>query len=145
MQSATEEIVRSIDEQLGRWVQHFSLLYFKHNVVTDDIQHIESLPTMDDLDNEPTVEELNKAITAMAPWKTPGSDDILSDLLQHCKSCLLPLLYDILVKCLKEGMVTQDMCDSKIINLYKIMGTRSDCNNHRGISILELLLKLLHM
>ena len=100
---------------------------------------------MDDLDKEPTVEELSKAITAMAPWKTPGSDDILSDLLQHCKSCLLPLLYDILVKCLKEGMVTQDMCDSKIINLYKIMGTRSDCNNHRGISILELLLKLLHM
>ena len=29
---------------------------------------MESLPTMDDLDNEPTVGELSKAINAMAPW-----------------------------------------------------------------------------
>ena len=71
---------------------------------------MESLPTMDDLDNEPTVEELSKAITAMAPWKAPGSDGIPVDLL-----CLSPLLHDILVKCWREGMVPQDMCDAKII------------------------------
>ena len=97
---------------------------------------MESLPTMDDLDNEPTVEELSKAITAMAPWKAPGSDGIPADLLQHCKSCLLPLLHDILIKCWREGMVPQDMRDAKIITLYKNKGTRSDCNNHRGISLL---------
>ena len=34
---------------------------------------------MDDLDNEPTAEELSKAITAMAPWKAPGSDGIPAD------------------------------------------------------------------
>ena len=54
---------------------------------------------MDDLDNKPTVEELSKVITEMAPWKVPGSDGIPADLLQHCKSCLLPLLHEILVKC----------------------------------------------
>ena len=42
---------------------------------------MESLPTMDDLDNEPTVEELSKIITAMAPWKAPGSDSIPADVL----------------------------------------------------------------
>ena len=137
LQSATGEILHSRDEQLGRWVQHFSLLYSKQNVVTDAaLQHMESLPTMDDLDNEPTVEELSKAITAMAPWKAPGSDGIPADLLQHCKSCLLPLLHDILIKCWREGMVPQDMRDAKIITLYKNKGTRSDCNNHRGISLL---------
>ena len=31
-------------------------------------------------------------------------------------------------------MVPQEMCDAKIITLYKLEGTRSDCNNHRGIS-----------
>ena len=72
---------------------------------------------MDDLDNEPTVEELNKTITAMALWKAPGSDGISADLLQHCKSCLLPLLHDFLVKCWREDMVPQDMCDAKIITL----------------------------
>ena len=77
---------------------------------------------MDDLDNEPTAEELSKAITAMAPWKAPDSDGIPADLLQHCKSCLLPLLHDILVKCWREGMMPQDICDANI------KGTRSDCN-----------------
>ena len=82
------------------WVQHFSLLCSRQNVVTDAaLQHMESLSTMDDLDNEPTVEELGKAITAMAPWKSPGSHVIPADLLQYCKSCLLPILHDILVKC----------------------------------------------
>ena len=71
---------------------------------------------MDDLDSEPTVEELSKATTAMAPWKAPGSDGILADLLQHCKSCLFPLLHEILVKCWREVMVPQDMCDAKIIH-----------------------------
>ena len=82
MQSAAEEVLHGRDEQLGRWVQHFSLLYSRQNVVTDAaLQQMESLPTMDDLDNEPTIEELSKAITAMASWKAPGSDGIPADLL----------------------------------------------------------------
>ena len=45
---------------------------------------------MDDLFNEPTVEEFSKAITVMALWKAPGSDIIPADLLQYNKSWLLP-------------------------------------------------------
>ena len=97
---------------------------------------MESLPTMDDLDSEPTIEELSKAITEMASWKAPGSDGIPADLLRQCKSCLLPVLHDILVKCWREGKVPQDKRDAKIITLYKNKGARSDCNNHRGISLL---------
>ena len=88
------------------------------------------LPTMNDLYDEPTVEEL----TTMDPWKAPGSDDIPSDLLQHCKSCLLPHLHEILVKGWREGMVPQNMCDAKII-------TRPDCNIHRRISLLGFAVK----
>ena len=96
LQSATGEILHNRDEQLGRWVQHFSLLYSKQNIVTDAaLKHMESLPTMDDLDSEPTIEELSKAITEMASWKAPDSDAIPADLLRQCKSCLLPVLHDI--------------------------------------------------
>ena len=44
---------------------------------------------MYDPDNEPTVEELSEAITAIAPWKALGSHGIPADLLQYCKSWLL--------------------------------------------------------
>ena len=111
LKSATGKILHNRDEQLGKWVQHVTLLYSRRNVVADaELQQMESLTTMDDLDNELTVQEFSKAITAMTPWKAPGSDGIPADLLQHCKFCLLPLLHDILVKCWREGMVSQDMC-----------------------------------
>ena len=64
----------------------------------------------------------------MTPWKELGSDG---------KSCLLPFIRDILVNCLRQDMVPQDMCDAKIIILYNIKSTMSDCNNHTGISFLR--------
>ena len=70
---------------------------------------MKSLPKIDDLDNEPTVEELSNAITAMAPWKAPGSDSIPANLLQQNKYFLLPFLHDVLVKCWREAMVAQYM------------------------------------
>ena len=67
LQSATAEMLNNRDQQLCRWVQNFFLLYSKQNIVTDAVlKHMEDLPTMDDLDSEPTIEELNKAITEMA-------------------------------------------------------------------------------
>ena len=49
---------------------------------------MESLPTMDDLDNELDIEELCKVITTMAHCKVLWSNGISGDFLQHCKSCL---------------------------------------------------------
>ena len=137
--SETGEILHSRNEQLSRWVQHFSLLYSTQNIVTNDaLNRMDSLPMMDDLDSVPTTEELSKAIDMMAPWKAPGSDGIPADLLRNCKSCLLPHLHDILAKCWREGIVPQDMRDAKIIVLYKNKGSRSDCNSYRGISLLAI-------
>ena len=89
------------------------------------------------------VEELSIAITAMTPWKVPGKDGIPADLLQHCKFCLLPLLHKILVKCWREGKVPQDMCDDKIITLYKNKGRIATTTGE--FPFLELLVKLLHV
>ena len=42
-------------------------LYSKQNTVTDAaLKHMESLPTMDNLDTEPAIEKLSKVITEMA-------------------------------------------------------------------------------
>ena len=49
---------------------------------------MDSLPTMDDLDSEPTIKELSNAIADMALWKAPGSDGIPTDLQHHWNSVL---------------------------------------------------------
>ena len=82
----------------------------------------------------------------MASWKAPECDGIPEDLFRQCKSCLLPLLHDILVKCWRKGMVPQDMCDAKIITLYKNKGTVGRIATTTGeFPFLELLVKILHV
>ena len=79
--SETGEILHSRNEQLSRWVKHFSLLYSTQNTVTNyALNSMDSLLMMDNLDSVPTTEELSKAIDMMAPWIAPGSNGITADL-----------------------------------------------------------------
>ena len=100
------------------------------------------VPTMDELDSEPLVEELSKAIDSLASGKAPGNDGIPPVLIKHCKTTLLLPLHEVLCQCWQEGAVPQDMRDSKIITLYKNKGERNDCNNYRGISLLSIVGKV---
>ena len=120
---------------MEQWVEHYSELY-------SALDAIEPLPIMEDLDAQPTLEELSKAIDSSACGKAPGTDGIPPDLIKRCKSTLLQPLHDTLCQCWREGGVPQDMKDAKIFTLYKNKGDRSDCNNYRGISLLSIVGKV---
>ncbi|XP_076068366.1 uncharacterized protein LOC143040815 [Oratosquilla oratoria] len=97
--------------------------------LSEDLQAldaIEPLAIMEELDAEPTIAELYKAIDSLASGKAPGNDGIPPDLIKCCKNTLLQPLHDVLCQCWKEGAVPQDMRDAKIVTLYKNKGERSD-------------------
>lgn len=143
LKSFTGEIITDKGQQMERWVEHYSVLYSRQNIVSPSaLDAIECLPVMDELDAEPTVAELSKAIDSLASGKAPGSDGIPPDLVKRCKSTLLLPLHEVLCQCWQEGAVPQDMRDAKIITLYKNKGERSDCNNYRGISLLSIVGKV---
>ena len=124
-------------------MEHYSDLYSRENTVSPAaLDVIECLPTMDELDSEPSVEELSKVIDSLASGKAPGNDGIPPELIKHCKTTLLLPLHEVLCQCWQEGAVPQDMRDSKIITLYKNKGKRNDCNNYRGISLLSIVGKV---
>ena len=124
-------------------MEHYSDLYSRENTVTPSaLGTIKCMPIMEELDAEPTVDELSKAIDSLAAGKAPGSDSIPPDLIKHCKTTLLHPLHEVLCQCWREGSVPQDMRDAKIITLYKNKGERSDCNNYRGISLLSIIGKV---
>ena len=143
LRSSTGEVITDRGHQLERWVEHYSDIYARENIVSPSaLDAVECLLAMEELDTEPTLEELSKAIDSLASGKAPGCDGIPPDLLKHCKAALLHSLHVLLCQYRQEGAVPQDMRDAKTITLFKNKGERSDCNNHRGISLLSVIGKV---
>ena len=143
LKTKTGEIIIEKDKQLARWVEHYLDLYSRENIILPEALYaLEDLTVMEELDAEPTHEELSKAIDALANRKAPGEDNIPPELIKCGKPALLDPLHELLCLCWKEGEVPQEMRDAKIITLYKNKGDRSDCNNYRGISLLSIVGKV---
>ena len=143
LKSSSGAIITDTGQQMERWVEHYSDLYSRENTVSPAaLDVIECLPTMDELDSEPSVEDLSKAIDSLASGKAPGNDGIPPELIKYCKTTLLLPLHEVLCQCWQEGAVPQGMRDSKIITLYTNKGERNDCNNYRGNFLLSIVGKV---
>ena len=69
---------------MKRLVQHYSELYSRQNVVTEEaLNAIEDLPVLEELHSEPTLEELKEALVSFASGKAPGKDSIPAEVLQR--------------------------------------------------------------
>ena len=137
LKSLNGELIQDKAKQLERWVEHYSQLYDRENLVSATaLDQIERLPTMPELDNAPTLDELLDAIKGIPSGKATGSDGIPAELFKCSGDQLHNALHCLLCKCWEEGAVPQEMRDSIITTLYKSKGDCSDCNNYRGISLL---------
>ena len=77
LRSSTWEVITDRGHQLERWVERYSDIYSRENIVSPSaLDAVECLPTMEELDSEPTLEELSKIIDSLASGKAPGSDEI---------------------------------------------------------------------
>ena len=96
------------------------------------------MPSMDDLDRDITVEEIEWFIKALKNNKVPRSDGILPELIKCGGALLVNCLHHLYQCCWREKCIPSDIKDANIITLYKNKGDRQDCNNYRGISLLSL-------
>ena len=128
---------------MERWVEHYTELYARENVVTEDaLNAIECLPELEELNREPTIDKDSEALDSLASAKAPGKDGIPAEVLKCCKETLITELHDILCLCSSEGKVPQDMRGANVVTLYENKGDRSDYNNYRGISLLSIVGKV---
>ena len=64
------------------WVQHYSELYSKKNVVTKEaLNNIKCMPVLEEMDSEPTLAEINAALDSLISGKAPGKDNIPAEVL----------------------------------------------------------------
>ena len=77
LRSSTGEVITNRGHQLERWVEYYSDIYSRENIVSPSAADaVECLPTTEELDTEPALKELSKAIVSLASGKVPGSDGI---------------------------------------------------------------------
>ena len=79
LKSATGGIIPDRAQQMDHWVQHYSELYSRENVVTKEaLNNIECLPVLEELDSEATLAEIKGALDSL---KGPGKDNIPAEML----------------------------------------------------------------
>ena len=83
-----------------------------------------------------------KLWTNSLPVRPPGIMAYLLKSLSVQKKHSFKELHEILCQCWREGEVPHDMRDANIVTLYKNNGDRDDCNNYRGIFLLNIVGKL---
>lgn len=103
LKSLSGETITDSSHQMKRWIEHFSELYSRQTTISDTASNVlKDLPMMPELDNVPTLDELNKAIDALNCNKAPGNDSIPPEVIKRCKSVLLKPLHDLLCLCWKK-------------------------------------------
>ena len=123
LKSATGDVIKNKSKQMECWVDHYFKLYSRMNVVSEEaLIAMESLSTMDKLDSEPTLEEINQALDQLFFGKTFSKDGIPAEVIKCAKGTLLNELHEILCQCWRGGEVPQDMRNANIVTLYKNKG-----------------------
>ncbi|BHF68719.1 hypothetical protein SprV_0301175800 [Sparganum proliferum] len=69
---------------------------------------------------------------------SPGSDAIPAEVYKHGGPQLMDHLTALFQEMWRQGEVRQDFKDATIVPLYKRKGNRQVCDNHRGISLLNM-------
>nr|VZI36784.1 unnamed protein product [Spirometra erinaceieuropaei] len=84
------------------------------------------------------IQETIRAVQQLSSGKAPESDAIPAEVYMHGGPQLMDHLIALFQEMWRQGEVPQDFKDATIVHLYKRKGNRQVCDNHRGISMLNI-------
>ena len=129
---------------LERWREHFDNVLNRPSSANEEA--INRLPQVEinmSLADVPSLEEVNKAISSLSNGKAPGSDGIPAEVFANGGPLLTEKLLELFQLMWNGDELPQSFKDPSITHLYKNKGNRRICDNHRGISLLEIAGKIL--
>jgi hypothetical protein len=110
-----------------------------HNV--SDVRQIE-VHTAEPLVPGPSRLEIEIAIAKSKKYKSPGSDQIPTELIQAGGEILLSAIHKLINSVWNKEELPDKWKESIIVPIHK-KGDKTDCNNYRGISLLSTSNKIL--
>jgi hypothetical protein len=132
-----ETVLTDKKETLKRFAQHFDqLLNVPRNVDTTALSMVEQRPLVSTLDAPPMMAELVKAISATQENKAPGCCGIPAEVWKYGGTALQERLLEVIEEIWRCEEVPQDWKDANKVPIFK-KGSRKDCGNYRGISLLS--------
>nr|VZI08871.1 unnamed protein product [Spirometra erinaceieuropaei] len=124
---------------LQRWAEHFRGVLNRLSVISDAaIDRLPQAETNVDLDPPPSLQETIRAVQQLSSGKAPGSDASPAEVYKHGGPQLMDRLTALFQEMWRQGEVPQDFKGATIAHLYKRKGNRQVCDNHRGISLLNI-------
>ncbi|BHF74133.1 hypothetical protein SprV_0401721700 [Sparganum proliferum] len=124
---------------LQQWAEHFRGVLNRPSAISDAaIARLPQVETNVDLDLPPSLKEIIRAVQPLSSGKAPGSDAIPVEVYKHGGPQLMDHLTALFQEMWRQGEVPQDFKDATIVHLYKRKGNRQICDNHRGISLLNI-------
>jgi hypothetical protein len=121
------------------WKNYFSQLLNVHNI--NDVRQIE-VHTAEPLVPGPSCLEVEIAIAKLKTYKSPGSDQILAELIQAGAGILLSAIHKLINSVWNKEELPDQWKESIIVPVHK-KGDKIDCNNYPGISLLSTRYKIL--
>ena len=99
------------------------------------LENLNRVPTMHELENEITMEELDEALKSMSNEKSAGFDGIPAEIYKNIGEVFKEELFLLFKLCWEEEKAPQDFKDALIVKIFK-KGDKTLCDNYRGISLL---------
>ena len=129
LKSTTGQTIVDRNDQMVRWVEHYSELYSRETAWWTNWMLNPPLRTWAKPKTHYPAEKHQAMMAYHQRWSS--AENLRS--WNPSTNCSV---------CWEEGAVSQDMCDATIVTLYKNKGDRSYCNNYRGISLLSIVRKV---
>nr|VZI44889.1 unnamed protein product [Spirometra erinaceieuropaei] len=124
---------------LQRWAEHFRGVLNSPSAISDAaIERLAKVETNVDLDLPPSLQQTIRAVQQLSSGMAPGSDAIPAEVYKHGGSQLMDDLTALFQEMWRQGEVSEGFKDTTIVHLYKRKGNRQVCDNHGGISLLNI-------
>ncbi|VDL87067.1 unnamed protein product, partial [Schistocephalus solidus] len=128
---------------LKRWAEHFRNVLNCSSAISDTaIDRLPQVDTKNDLDLPPSLPETIWAVQQISGGKSSGCSAIPPEVYKHSGPRLMAELTTLFQEMWRQRQIPQDFKDETIVHLYKQKGIRQLCDNHKGISLLNIVVKI---
>ncbi|VDL91765.1 unnamed protein product [Schistocephalus solidus] len=124
---------------LKRWAEHFrNVLNCSSAIFDATIDGLHQVDTNNDLYRPPSLTETVQAVQQISIGRAPPSEAIPPEVTKHSGPLMMEELTTLFLEMWLQGQVPQEFKDATIVYLYNRKENRQLCDNHRGISLLNI-------